>query len=108
MGMSRQEAGRKGGKETLRRYGRSWMQELGKRGLRATANKYFAGSVSECMSYLRKKGAERQIVALADQEGMECVEVPILLDPDDDPFFEEPISTWQDRLANRKPAARGR
>jgi hypothetical protein len=55
MGMSRQEAGSKGGKETLKRYGRSWMQELGKRGLLATANKYFAGSVSECMSYLRKR-----------------------------------------------------
>ena len=73
MGMSRQEAGSKGGKETLKRYGRSWMQELGKRGLRATANKYFAGSLAECMSYLRKKAGELQIAALADQEGMTCV-----------------------------------
>ena len=108
MGISRQEAGSKGGKETLKRYGSSWMQELGKRGLRATANKYFAGSVSECMSYLRKKAAELQIAALADQEGMMCVEVPILLDPDADPFFEEPVPTWQVRLANGKPAGRGR
>jgi hypothetical protein len=37
--MSRQDAGRKGGKETLKRYGRSWMQELGKRGIRATARR---------------------------------------------------------------------
>jgi hypothetical protein len=57
MGMSREEAGSKGGKETLKRYGRAWMQELGKRGLRATANKYFAGSVSECMSYLVRRVA---------------------------------------------------
>jgi hypothetical protein len=49
MGMSRQEAGSKGGRETLKRYGRAWMKELGKRGLRATANKYFAGSVAECV-----------------------------------------------------------
>jgi hypothetical protein len=108
MGMSRQEAGSKGGKETLKRYGRSWMQELGKRGLRATANKYFAGSVTECMSYLRKKAAELQIAALADEEGMSCVEVPILLDPDTDPYFEEPAATWQERLGGGKPTARGR
>lgn len=108
MGMSKEEAGSKGGKETLRRYGRSWMQELGKRGLRATANKYFAGSVSECMSYLRKKAGELQIAALADQEGMACVEVPILLDPDADPYFEELVPTWQERLEGGKPTARGR
>jgi hypothetical protein len=108
MGMSRQEAGSKGGKETVRRYGRAWMQELGKRGLRATANKYFAGSVSECMSFLRKKAAELQIVTLADQEGMTCVEVPILLDPDDDPFFEEADPAWQERVAVGKTTARGR
>ncbi len=108
MGMSKQEAGSKGGKETLKRYGRSWMKELGKRGLRATANKYFAGSVAECMSYLRKKAVELQIAALADQEGMTCVELPILLEPDADPFFEEPAPTWQEHLANRKSAARGR
>ena len=58
--MWREEVGSKVGKETLKRYGRSWMKELGKRGLRATANKYFAGSVAECMSYLRKKAAELQ------------------------------------------------
>lgn len=108
MGMSREEAGSKGGKETLKRYGRAWMQELGKRGLRATANKYFAGSVSECMSYLRKKAAELQIAALADEEGMSCVEVPILLDPDADPFFEEADTAWQERLAGGKRTARGR
>lgn len=108
MGMSRQEAGSKGGKETLKCYGRAWMQELGKRGLRATANRYFAGSVAECMSFLRKKAAELQIAALADQEGMTCVEVPILLDPDADPFFEEPAPSWQERLAQSNPTARGR
>ena len=57
MAMSRQEAGRKGGKETLKRYGREWMRELGKRGLRATANKYFAGSVAECMAFLVRRVA---------------------------------------------------
>ena len=108
MVMSRQEAGSKGGKETLRRYGRPYMKELGKRGLRATANKYFAGSISECMSYLRKKAAELQIVALADHEGMTCVEVPILLDPDNDPFFEELGPSWQKRVERGKPKARSR
>ena len=108
MAMSRQEAGSKGGKETLRRYGRLHMKELGKRGIRATADKYFGGSIAECMSYLRKKAAELQIVALADQEGMTCVEMPILLDPDFDPFFDEPPPTWQQRLAAGKPRSRVR
>jgi hypothetical protein len=108
MTLSRQEAGRKGGKETVKRYGRSWMKELGKRGLRATANKYFGGSIAECMSYLRKKGAELQIADLADEEGMSCVEVPILLDPDVDPFFQEPARTWQERTSSRSTAARQR
>lgn len=106
MGMSRQEAGRKGGKETLRRYGRSWMRELGKRGIQATANNYFGGSIAKCMSYLRKKAAELQIAALADQEGLACVELPVLLDPDADPFFAEPVPSWQQRLAGQKPKGR--
>jgi hypothetical protein len=108
MGMSREQAGSKGGKETLRRYGRSWMKELGRRGIKATADKYFGGSIAECMSYLRKKAAELQIAALADSDGRTCVEVPVLLDPDYDPFFDEPIPNWQDRMANRKPAAHRR
>ena len=108
MGLSKQEAGRKGGKETLRRYGRSWMRELGKRGIQATANKYFGGSIAECMSYLRKKAAELQIPALADQEGIRCVEIPVLPDPDSDPFFEEPKPNWQQRVASRTPQGRPR
>jgi hypothetical protein len=106
MGMSKQEAGSKGGRETVKRYGRQWMKELGKRGLRSTANKYFAGSVDECMSYLRKKGAELQIVLLADQAGMTCVEVPILLDPDSDPYFEE--QSWRDRVVKGQSGERKR
>ena len=109
MGMSREEAGRKGGTATVRRYGRQWMKELGKRGIRATANRYFSGSIAECMSYLRRKGAELQIAALADREEMACVEVPVLLDPEDDPFFQEPAATWQQRAAGGKaPHQRGR
>jgi hypothetical protein len=108
MAMSRQQAGSKGGKETLKRYGRSWMQEIGKRGIRATAAKHFGGSIAECMAYLRKKGAELQIAALADNEGMTCVEVPILLDPDYDPFFDDPAPSWQQRVATGTPRARTR
>jgi hypothetical protein len=108
MGMSKQQAGSKGGKETLKRYGRSWMKELGRRGIRATADKHFGGSIADCMAYLRKKGAELQIAALADDEDIMCVEVPILLDPDADPFFDEPVPSWQDRIANRSPQAKRR
>lgn len=104
--MSREEAGSKGGKETVRRYGRDWMKELGRRGIRARAGKYFGGSIADCMAYLRKKAIELQIVALADQEGIACVETPILLDPDADPFFEDP--SWQERIAKGKSARRSR
>ena len=106
--MSPQEAGSKGGTETLRGYGRDYMKELGKRGLRATANKYFAGSVAECMSYLRKKAAELQVATLADNAAAPCVEVPIFLDPDADPFFDDPSPRWQDRVAHETPARRRR
>ncbi len=108
MAMSRQEAGGKGGRETLRRYGYPYMKELGKRGIRATADKYFAGSIADCMAYLRKKAAELQIAALAEEEGMTCIEVPILLDPDYDPFFNEPVPSWKERVASAKPSARRR
>lgn len=108
MGISRQEARSKGGRETVKRYSRPYMKELGKRGLRATANKSLAGSISQCMSYLRKKAAELQIAALAYQEGMTCVEVPIMLDPDANPFFDGSVPSWQKRLAGDKPKTRSR
>jgi hypothetical protein len=108
MGMSRQEAGSKGRKETLQRYGRLWMKELGQRGVRATANKYFGGSIAACMSYLCRKAAELRIAALAENEAMTCIEVPILLDTDFDPFFAAPLPTWQDRMARDKARGRGR
>ncbi len=39
---------------------------------------------------------------------MTCVEVPILLDPESDPFFDEPATTWRQRLANGKARVRAR
>ncbi|MCI0461094.1 MAG: hypothetical protein L0Z62_29445, partial [Gemmataceae bacterium] len=63
---------------------------------------HMGGSIADCMAYLRNKAAELQIAALADQEGIACVETPILLDPDADPFFEE--SSWQARIAKGKSA----
>lgn len=66
-----------------------------------SAGQYLAGRLP-----YRKKGAELQIVALADQEGMTCVEVPVLLSPDDDPYFEE--SSWRDRVAKSKSQSRKR
>ena len=79
------------------------MKELGKRGIQATADKYFGGSIAECMSYLRRKGAELQIAALADNEGIRCVELPVLLDPDLDPFFDELSALARQVFINRIP-----
>lgn len=105
--MDRSEAGRKGGQETLRRYTAAHFRELGKKGIRATAARWFGGSVAEAMSWLRKRGTEFQIDRgtdeqlerrLADGEASTAVELPVILDPDDDCSLAEPAPSWRDRV----------
>lgn len=93
--------GSEGGNETLRKYGRKHFSEIGKRGFLSFANKYFAGNKDEAISYLHLQAAERRIDALVSEKlgsGEEtCVEMPVILSPDDDPTFQEPPS-WRERV----------
>ena len=99
--MDSRTAGSKGGLATLEKHGRSWMSEIGKRGLAATAERYFAGDVSACMEWLRLRAAEKQIAGGIDSKlqaeldmgkAIACEEVPVLLEPGDDPSY------WRDRV----------
>jgi hypothetical protein len=56
-----------GGRETLKRYGIQHFKELGKRGIRATADGYFGGSIADCMEWLRRGGYEFKIAQGVDQ-----------------------------------------
>jgi hypothetical protein len=103
--MNKQEAGRKGGTNTLRRYGKEHFRQIGKRGFLSFVNRYLSGNGSEAMAYLRKKWAELQLVRLADQEGQTCIETPVLLEPDDDVFFEP---SWQERVRSATKEQRRR
>lgn len=107
--MDRSEAGRKGGRETLRRYTVAHYRELGKKGIRATAARWFGGSIAEAMAWLRKRGVEFQIdrgtnaqleQRLAQGAAIASVELPIILDPDDDPGLvaATPAPPWRDRV----------
>lgn len=106
--MDRAESGSKGGRATLKRHGREHFRELGRKGIRATAEKYFDGSISETMEWLRRRGTELQIAALLDAKldatlqhhQTACVEMPVICDPDNDASF------WTDRVRDRPQTAR--
>ena len=73
----------------------------GKKGIRGLADRYFQGSVDDAMAWLRSRQCEYAIEALVAQKqaamlanGREIVveELPVLLDPDDDPSY------WRDQV----------
>ncbi|MGE3819587.1 MAG: hypothetical protein AB7I30_09145 [Isosphaeraceae bacterium] len=94
-------SGSKGGAETFRRYGPKHMAEIGKKGFASLVARYFGGDASAAKDWLHLQAAERKIDHLVTEKlasGEEtCVELPVLLDPEDDPTFEEPPS-WRDRV----------
>lgn len=96
--MDREAAGSKGGRTTFERHGREHFRELGRRGIRATAAKYFNGSIGDAMEYLRKKGYEFRMSRMAEQDERACIELPVVMDPEDDPFFEDTGREWRTRV----------
>src|SRR4051812_15947791 len=95
------DRGSAGGRETLKRYGVQHFKELGKRGIRATADRYFGGSIADCMEWLRRRGYEFRIAQGVDQqlqarldagEGIASVELPVICEPDHDPSY------WRDKV----------
>ena len=63
-------------------------------------------------AWLHKRAAEAQIHRLAaaklENSGETCVELPVILDPDDDPTFDETPGAWAERVTAPRPAARRR
>jgi hypothetical protein len=77
------------------------MAEIGKRGFLAVVNRYSGGDAAAAKDRLHLQAAEGQIDRLVPDKlnsGEETrVEMPVLLDPDDDRTFAEPTK-WQDRV----------
>lgn len=101
MTQDHRSAGSKGGAETFRRYGPKHMAEIGRKGFQSLVNRYFNGDAQSAKSWLHLQAAERQIDRLVSQKlerGEEtCIEMPVLLSPEDDPTFQEPPS-WRERV----------
>jgi hypothetical protein len=101
--------GTEGGKVLYHKRGKAWMREIGRRGFAALVNRHFGGDRDEAIRWLHAHAAESQVAhLLTDQDaagkGVRCTEIPIFLDPDNDPFFDEP-ATWRERV---KDGAKGR
>jgi hypothetical protein len=85
------------------------MRELGRRGFASLVERHFGGNRSAAIAWLHAHAAESQVARLLLEEhaasnGIHCTEVPVYLEPDDDPFFAEPTS-WRDRAQKQ---AKGR
>lgn len=99
--------GSAGGQATFKKYGVKHMAEIGKRGFKSFTNKYFGGDKQQAMGYLHLQATERQIDGLIEKQmaetGETCVELPVIMTPEDDVFFREPTK-WQDhvRASRRK------
>jgi hypothetical protein len=80
-------------------------REIGRRGFQALVNKWFGGSKDEAVNWLHRQQSERQVDRLLSArpvDGISCVEMPVLLSPDDDVIFNEPEVTWQERVAPKR------
>ena len=106
--------GREGGIATFLKYGREPMAVLGRKGYLVTCARWFDGDEAEMNRWLHKQASERQLermvsakldARIAGSEARACEELPIILDPEDDPFFDETPRRWAERVLTPKPAA---
>lgn len=85
------------------------MAKIGAKGFATLVARHFGGDKQAAIDYLHLEAAERKLGELVDAEmqatGETCIELPVLLDPDADPFFDEPAPSWQDRV---RTGGRGR
>ncbi len=100
--------GREGGIATYQKHGRGHMAAIGRKGYMVTCARWFHGDEGEMNAWLHKRAAEAQIHRLAAGKlagGEEtCIELPVILDPDDDPTFDETPRQWAERVLTRRPA----
>jgi hypothetical protein len=96
------DMGAEGGKALYQKRGKAWMRELGRRGFASLVNRHFGGDRSDAIRWLHAHAAESQVARLVHEEQatadrIHCTEIPIILDPDNDPFFTDPTS-WRERV----------
>jgi hypothetical protein len=106
--------GREGGIATFLKYGREHMAALGRKGYMATCARWFGGDRAEMNRWLRHQASEREIermvstkltARIAGGEKYVCEELPVILEPEDDPLFDETPRRWAERVLTPKPAA---
>lgn len=109
--------GREGGIATFLKYGREHMAALGRKGYMVTCARWFGGDEAEMNRWLHNQAAERQIermvaaeldARIAAGETCACEELPVILEPGNDPFFDETSRQWAERVLTPRPAAAGR
>ncbi|SIN88155.1 hypothetical protein SAMN05444166_1420 [Singulisphaera sp. GP187] len=73
--------------------GRTWMQEIGKRGFRATVDRYFDGDSAAYLRVQRARAWEHGVGGFVDRvlqerldkgERIASVELPVVCDPEED------------------------
>ena len=104
--------GREGGIATFLKYGREHMAALGRKGYMVTCARWFGGDEAEMNAWLHKQAAERQIermvsaqldAGIASGEECACEDLPVILEPGDDPFFDETPRQWAERVLTPGP-----
>jgi hypothetical protein len=107
--MDPKQSGRKGGQETLKRHGREHFQRLGRRGIRALADRYFNGLIADAMEWLRRRALtlrldhgvqEKLDQQIANGARVASEELPVILEPQEDPSF------WRDLARASKEGER--
>lgn len=105
--------GTEGGKETFRRHGRKHMQAIGAKGFATLVARHFAGDRPAAVAWLHAHAADSLIHRLVSDEldrriaeGATCAaeEIPVILDPDDDPTFDDPEPRWRERVSRPRGA----
>jgi hypothetical protein len=90
------------------------MATVGRKGYMVTCARWFGGDRAEMNGWLHKQAAERQIermvsakrdARIAAGEKCVCEELPVILEPDHDPFFDETPRQWAERVLTPAPAA---
>lgn len=78
------------------------MAEIGRRGFATLVNRYFAGDRQSAIDWLHAHACESELMRAADTKlanGETCVEYPMILDIDNDPFYDDPVPTWESRVS---------
>jgi hypothetical protein len=99
--MSRAEAGRKGGRMTKQRHGRTHFQTIGKKGFMVTVARHWQGDKGAYVRWLHGMGWMAMVDRLFELSGETVTEIPLIpeLDPDDDcPTVEDTEDEAEDAL----------